>query len=97
MTRVTGRIWERALKRARWEAFELGAPPRRTSAAARLVGGQCTDHLIDPVGRYPEQPQIGLAEFENEINRARHRRGAQQMTLMSSAVGMGRHSCLNIR
>jgi hypothetical protein len=41
-----------------------------TLTAERLVGGQFGDDLIDPLGRYPEQPQIGLAEFENEINGA---------------------------
>src|ERR1700733_3287908 len=49
------------------------------STAARLVGGQFGDDLIDTFGRYPEQPQIGLAEFENEINGARHRCRASRL------------------
>src|ERR1700722_7876500 len=49
------------------------------STGARLVGGQFGDDLIDAFGRYPEQPQIGLAEFENEINGARHRYRAQRL------------------
>jgi hypothetical protein len=51
----------------------------RTSIAVRLICRQFGDDMVDALGRYPEQSQVGLAEFENEINGARHRRGAQRL------------------
>src|ERR1700733_1163239 len=34
--------------------------------------------MVDALRRYPEPSSVGLAEFENEINGARHRCGAQR-------------------
>ena len=76
---VTGRTRNTRYRAARYALPERDLPPQdRADFAQRTAASSGIGTLIRPVGRNPEITRVRLAEFEDEEDGARHRRGAKR-------------------